>query len=272
MKTNEIHVRDPFVVPFEGKYYLYGTRGWNCTGFDAYVSEDLENWEMIPSVFEKPADFWATENYWAPEVHYYDGRFYMFATFKAPDRARATQILVSDRPEGPFTVHSCPITPSDWECLDGTLYVEDGVPYMVFCHEWVQIHNGEVWAVELEKDLTAPKGEPFLLWNAKEAPWATSYKNNGTDYVTDGPFFFRGEDGKLCFLWSGFCGEDYATGIVYSDNGTLRGRWLHSDEAVFRKDGGHAMVFETFGGEKLITLHSPNTAPDERPVFLPFTF
>jgi hypothetical protein len=26
--------------------------------------------------------------------------------------------------------------------LDGTLWVEDGVPYMIFCHEWIQITDG----------------------------------------------------------------------------------------------------------------------------------
>lgn len=27
MKFNEIHIRDPFILPHEGTYYLYGTRG-----------------------------------------------------------------------------------------------------------------------------------------------------------------------------------------------------------------------------------------------------
>ena len=47
MKTKEIHIRDPFVLPWEGKYYLYGTRGATCwgkaDGFDVYSSADLEN-------------------------------------------------------------------------------------------------------------------------------------------------------------------------------------------------------------------------------------
>ena len=30
MKTNEINIRDPFVLVHEGKYYLYGTRGETC--------------------------------------------------------------------------------------------------------------------------------------------------------------------------------------------------------------------------------------------------
>ena len=27
MKLSEIHIRDPFILPFEGKYYLFGSPG-----------------------------------------------------------------------------------------------------------------------------------------------------------------------------------------------------------------------------------------------------
>ena len=85
MKTSEIHVRDPFVLPYDGKYYLYGTRGPTCwgeaDGFDCYISEDLENWTGPTEVFHKPEGFWADLNCWAPEVHKYHDQYYMFATF-----------------------------------------------------------------------------------------------------------------------------------------------------------------------------------------------
>ena len=29
-------------------------------------------------------------------------------------------------------------------CLDGTLWVEDGKPYMIYCHEWVETVDGEM--------------------------------------------------------------------------------------------------------------------------------
>lgn len=272
MKTLDINIRDPFVLPFEGKYYMYGSRVGKQFGFDVYISEDLENWQKTESVFEVFDGFWATTDCWAPEVHIYNGRFYMFASFKGPNRRRATQILVSDKPDGKFTVHSEPITPADWECLDGTLYIEDDTPYMIFCHEWVQIQNGEVWAVELEKNLSKAKGEPFCLWNAKEAPWTVHITSNTKNFVTDGPFFFYDKDKKLCALWSSFGDEGYATGIVYPDNGKIKGRWLHKPEMVFRKDGGHAMIFNTFDGRRMISLHTPNSDFDERPHFLPFDF
>lgn len=51
-----------------------------------------------------------------------------------------------------------PVTPADWECLDGTLYVAaDGTPYLVFCHEWLQVKDGEMCAMPLTPDLTAAR-------------------------------------------------------------------------------------------------------------------
>ena len=148
MKLSDINIRDPYVLLHEGKYYLYGTRGatcWGeCDGFDAYVSDDLENWSEPIEIFHNNGSFWATHNYWAPEVHQWKGAFYMFASFKAEGVCRCTCILKADSPLGPFVPHSKgPITPPDWECLDGTFYVDkEGKPYMVFCHEWVQAIDG----------------------------------------------------------------------------------------------------------------------------------
>jgi len=251
---------------------MYGSRVGEQLGFDVYISEDLENFEKTESVFEITEDFWATGQCWAPEVYFYGGKFYMFASFKSQNKTRATQILVSDTPDGKFKVHSDRITPNEWECLDGTFYLEDGVPYMIFCREWVQVQNGEVWAVELQEDLSKAKGEPFCLWNAKEASWTVHITENKENFVTDGPFIFFDKENKLCALWSSFGTEGYATGIVYSDNGKIGGRWIHKNEMVFEKDGGHAMIFDTFEGKKMISLHSPNSNFNERPYFLPFNF
>ena len=85
----------------------------------------LENWEGPFEVFHRPEGFWADKNYWAPEVHFYEGTFYMFATFNSEAIERkGTMILKADNPLGPFVLHSeGKITPDEWNCLDGTLYV-----------------------------------------------------------------------------------------------------------------------------------------------------
>ena len=50
--------------------------------------------------------------------------------------------------------------PTDMMTLDGTLWEEDGIPYMVYCHEWVQVTNGGVGYVQLKADLSDTAGEP----------------------------------------------------------------------------------------------------------------
>lgn len=157
---------NPFILPENDWYYLYGTTDVNpwegkATGFDVYRGRDLENWEGPFPAFRPCGDFWADENFWAPEVHVYQNGYCLFASFKTRGKPRRIQILRAAKPLGPFAPYSsAELAPSGWECLDGTLYVdENGVPYMVFCHEWLQVSDGEICAVRLAPDLKAADGE-----------------------------------------------------------------------------------------------------------------
>ena len=278
MKRTDINIRDPVVLVHEGAYYLYGTRGATCwgpaDGFDVYVSRDMEEWDGPFVCFHNDGSFWADRNYWAPEVYFYQGAFYMFASFKNPDVRRGTAVLKAESPLGPFVPHSdgC-VTPRDWECLDGTLYVDKaGKPWMVFCHEWVQAGDGEVDAIPLTDDLSAPAGEPKLLFRASEAPWCkVMHHSSGVDgCVTDGPFFWRTADGTLLCLWASFSAGGYTVGVAVSSNGEIDGTFTQV-EPLFMDDGGHGMVFRALDGQLYLTLHSPNAHLEERPFFHPIT-
>ncbi len=269
----EIQIRDPFVlpVPQEQAYYMYGTCSpLGLLGFDAYSSKDLQHWDGPFPVFRGSDGFWGRQDFWAPEVHPYRGKYYMFATFaKANPLFRGTQILVSESPRGPFApVGDRAHTPPDWLSLDGTLYIDpEGQPWMVFCHEWLQVHDGEMCAMRLKADLSAPDGSPHLLFRASEAPWG---KGPGEkDYVTDGPCLHRVQSGALLMLWSSF-GKDgqYKVGVARSESGALLGPWTQSPEPLFSDDGGHPSLFRTFDGKLMLSLHSPNHKP-ERPLLLP---
>lgn len=276
MKRTDINIRDPFVLVDGGVYYLYGTRGPTCwgfaTGFDVYVSHDLDNWEGPFPCFENDGTFWADRNYWAPEVYSRQGAYYMFASFKCESRARGTAILRAESPLGPFVPHSdgC-VTPPEWECLDGTLYVSrDGKPYMVFCHEWIQAGDGEICALPLTDDLRAADGAPRVLFHASDAPWCRlMHHSSGREgYVTDGPFLWRTQDGTLLCLWASFSKDGYAEAVARSESGEIDGPFVQI-EPLFMNDGGHGMVFRSLEGKLYLTLHSPNTHLLERPVFLP---
>ncbi len=276
MRTDEINIRDPFVLLHAGVYYLYGTRGKTCwgpaTGFDVYASADLEEWTGPVSCFENDGSFWADRNYWAPEVHPWRGAFYMFASFKNETRRRGTAILRAETPMGPFVPWSDgPVTPAEWECLDGTFFADgQGMPWMVFCHEWVQAGDGEILAMPLSGDLRASAGKPRLLFTASEAPWVKKlHHSSGTDgYVTDGPFIWKARDGRLLCLWSSMSASGYTQALAVSDTGRIDSHFSQLPP-LFEGDGGHGMLFRRKDGALILTLHSPNEHMKERPRFIP---
>jgi GH43 family beta-xylosidase len=252
---------------------MYGTRAqntWerqplNSLGFDVYVSDDLENWSDPKQIFSWHEGFWGETQYWAPEVHKYNGKFYMFASFTGEGYHRGTAILESDTPDGFFHEHSDKaITPKDWECLDGTLYVEDGTPYIVFCHEWTQINDGTVCALELTPDLKNAVGEPKLLWRASDAVWKHDIRDGQGCYVTDGPFLVK-RGNELVSIWSSFYKGEYCEAIARSSNGKINGNWTVDNKLVYEKDGGHGMIFTNKENATYFVFHAPNDTPNERP-------
>lgn len=257
----DLCIRDPFILKEKDKYYLYSSyKGPNdkYPSFICYQSDDLEHFEDPVVVFKRPDDFWGTKDFWAPEVHLYRGKYYLFASFKSEDKCRGTQIFEADNPLGPFIpLTKYAITPNDWECLDGTLWIEDNVPYIVFCHEWLQIQNGTICAMRLSDDLKETIGDPITLFKATDAKWVVPFYDQ--NYITDGPFLFKDKN-ELCMIWSSYCTHGYAIGLVKSDR--LFGKWKHQDTPLYSDDGGHAMLFND-NSEIKIAFHSPNTPNGE---------
>lgn len=270
MKLSDINIRDPFVLKEGDTYYLYGTRarnfGIHAGGFDVYTSTDLENWSAPATCFDAQKNHLNREVNWAPEVHKYNNQFYMFATFTQENNLRGVYILKAESPMGPFILHSeSAVTPHDWECLDGTLYIDsDENPYLVFCHEHTQIIDGTICYVALRRDLTAAIGEPVLLFSGSSPDWE-DVKPQGEHYITDGPFLYRTIGGELLLIWSTFIKGKYAQCVAKSDNGNIDGNFLHLPPLI-TDDGGHGMIFKA-DNRLMLTFHTPNQTDLERPVF-----
>ena len=90
--------------------------------------------------------------------------------------------------------------------LDGTLWVEDGIPYMIYCHEWVQIADGSMELVRLTDDLSAPVGNSLTLF-----PYIVLGACGAIHKISAG--FRVGQDvgiadvdvGDVLYLWLGLC-------------------------------------------------------------------
>lgn len=272
----DFRIRDPFVLADNGTYYLYESKPWSGgKGVAVRTSKDLEHWsEKIPAMVV-PEGVPVTA-VWAPEVHKYEGAYYLFTTLtekngSAPIKAmdpkakeknltpRGTWVFKAESPLGPFKpVKMGPVPPKEWMTLDGTLYVEDGQPYMVFCHEWCQVDNGRMCYAPLAKDFASFTAPPKTMFAARDAM-------PGASHVTDGPFFYRSpRNGDLYMIWSNFVkGHGYCVLLRKSTTGKIAGPWT-KDEILYGKNGGHGMLFRTFDGKLLLTLHQPNSGEAER--------
>lgn len=269
-------LRDPFIVVENGTYYAYGT-GWVC--YKNTSGSLAGDWECLGQVAVDPADVDGCR--WAPEVHRYGGKFYMFTTYLSSVTGhRGCVILSSDKPEGPFvaiTGHA--VTPTDWDCIDGTFYVDKaGQPWMVFVHEWTSTDDGcgRMAAAKLSEDLTHFVSEPVELFRADDPVWARGK-------VTDGCFLYPAKDGQLLMIWSNWDDAGYCVGIARSADGgpmygAVDGHWTQDETLLYSKnmtgeyDGGHGMLFTDTDGQLYLSMHSPNNPADgrkETPVFLP---
>lgn len=264
MITSTVTVRDPFILVENGNYYAYGT-GWHCY---RNTSGKLDGaFEDLGEVVKLRDPAIAGCNHWAPEVHKYNGAYYMITTYNnLKTEHRGCTVLKSETPEGPFVeISDGFVTPADWDAIDGTLYVDPtGQPWMVFVHEWTCMpdHNGSFAAAKLSEDLTHFVSEPIELFKARDPEWAT----NG---VTDGCWMYTTKSGDLLMIWSNFDEAGYCVGVARSTNGRLDGEWIQEDRLYSRSmvddyDGGHAMIFTDTDGQMYLAFHSPNTPTEER--------
>ena len=302
MRLPGMPLHDPFVVADEETrtYHLYTSNDPSVSGVDGagtmvYRSRDLREWTQPVVVFLAGAQrgIWASDGCWAPEVHAWSGRYYLFTTlhnedrplpvpppnrwgtpFQLPNHMRGTVTAVSDSLLGPFTVvdPDRPTPPEHLMTLDGTLHVDaSGQPWMVYAHEWLQTVDGTMEAIRLAPDLTRTVGDPVFLFKGSDASWLGEQIPAGVPaqlppYITDGPQLHRTPDGSLLMLWSTYekdtIGPDgnvtggYVQTYAVSRSGAITGPWEQRRPLV-RDDSGHGMLFCTFDGRLMMILHRP---------------
>ena len=266
---DSIRLSDPCILADKNTtmYYMTGTGG------KLWKSKDLKSWSGPYTVAKTDPESWMGKNpmIWAAELHAYKGKYYYFATFTNRDvkidtvkgnaiERRASHVLVSDRPDGPYVPMKDPVyLPANKPTLDGTFWIDaDNKPYMVYCYEWLQNWDGTIESIELKSDLSGSVGEGKLLFRASESPWSRE-KEDGVDKpnkVTDGPWLFRTQTGRLGMIWTSWIYNVYTQGVAYSQSGTLAGPWVQEKNPITPPNFGHGMLFQTFEGKWLMSVHS----------------
>ncbi|KJD34823.1 glycoside hydrolase [Tamlana nanhaiensis] len=267
---DSIVLSDPAILADKATntYYMTGTGG------KLWKSKDLKLWTGPFTVAETNPNSWMGPKpmIWAAELHQYKNKYYYFATFTNREvkidtaygnviERRASHILVSDKAEGPYKPMQDDIyLPEAKPTLDGTFWIDtDGKPYMIYCYEWLQNNNGTMEKIELKSDLSGSVGKGKLLFKASESPWSKEKDSNGNEKahkVTDGPYLFKTKTGRLGMIWTSWQYDVYVQGVAYSKSGMLDGPWEHEKDIITPPNFGHGMLFKTFEGKTLMSVHS----------------
>ena len=283
MKRENLRIRDPFVVVFNNEYYMYKAVNDEAPEhIEVYRSSDLENWHSPKTVYTLNSDTWRLKDLWAPEVHKYLGKYYMFVSILGKNGIRGVEISVSDTVDGTFVpISDRAVTPPDISSIDGTLYLDNDTPYIIYSRDWPGnfikergVYVGQICGLELSKDLKNPVGEPFLLFNSDDCPYSKNapahhvFENMGyvIRYGSDAPFISKLSNGNLFLTWCPLPDNNYVVLGAVSSN--IRGPWKHIEKPLFSDNGGHAMFFIDLKGNKKMVIHHPEAYLKERALFL----
>ena len=270
-KRENLRIRDPFIFVRDNKYYLLGTTGTDpwIKGSDLilYESEDLENFREKCAMVKKEY-LEGYKNIWAPELHEYKGKYYLiFSVFKE-EKGRGSIIFVSDDLNGNFKPLTGEyVTPQNWGCLDATLFIFGGAPYLCFSNEWTTPITGDgdgsLFIARLSHDLKRIEDKPKKIVSGKYSGAAIQIDDgkNTFGYVAEGPYLYE-ENGKIVLLWSTYTKTGYSVFRCVSENGVYGDYTI--EKKIFEKDGGHCMRFTDLQGKPHLVLHQPNFAPMER--------
>lgn len=168
-------IGDPFVLRYNGTYYLYASTKDSEVGIRAWKSKDLIHWEKVTGeglqegyVSEDPI----TRGAYAPEVIYWNGIFYMYTS----PRGEGHYVLTADSPEGPFVA----VTDNLGNGIDGSVFIDDDEK-MYF----LRSHNQGIQIHEMSDPLSIGKGTTLdntAIGNWTEGP--TLFKREGIYYLT----------------------------------------------------------------------------------------
>ncbi len=244
---------DPFILPWEGKYYLYSTNA-GSTGFKVYESDDLSKWTDKGYCLKKgePNSPVGDRNFWAPEVYYIDGHFYMFYVTN-----ENIGVAISDSPLGPFTKYSSDVLFKNTKAIDPHLFIDDdGQMYLYY----VKFGGGNhIYGAKFDLKTCRVTNEKRLI--SAEAGWETIMGS-----IAEGPFMLK-RNGVYYLTYSAnhYESQGYAVGCATSS--TPLGNYekceynpiLSKNETIKAVGTGHHSFFTAENGELFIVYHRHNS-------------
>lgn len=282
-----IRVHDPVMVKHEDTYYLFATG----RGIAVWSSADLNEWKRESPVFDIPP-LWTAEavptfkgHFWAPDISYHDGQYYLYYSVSAFGKntsciGLATNVTLN--PEDPRfewkdrgkIIQSYPgIT--NWNAIDPNIVEDDaGTAYLTFGSFWgglqiIQLAPGRMSVAQDTLQLTTIASRIASTGEPNQPATADNPKDAGGNAI-EAPFIFKKNGYYYLFASIDYCCKGMkstykmivgrstqVTGPYVDDNGvslaTGGGKLLLAGDARWQ-GVGHNSVY-SFEGKDYLIFH-----------------
>lgn len=286
---------DPFVWQHQGVYYAIGTGRTEAIGqvdeieqrrvFPLLWSNDLVNWQFAGNALQRPEPALG-DNFWAPEVAYCDGMFYLYYSVGHEDKNHQLRVAKSSEPLGPYLdtgeplvePKNCPfaIDPSPFQDSDGQWY-------LFYAQDFLDTENGVRAGTALVVDrlitMTKLAGETRVVLRARH-DWQRFLADRlmyGKIYdwhTLEGPCVRKHHNRYYCFYSGGrWDSENYGVdyGVAdhvmgpYSDVGSESGaRVLRTVPDVVLGPGHNSIALSPDGQAEYVVYHAWDAKMESR--------
>ena len=233
---------DPFVLrAHDGRYIMYGTSpqpSADGRAFQVLVSDDLDHWQDAGGALTVPASPQPGVEYWAPEVAYADGRYWMYYSRGVGDTGHQIRVASSVSPTGPFEDTGDVLTADLPFAIDPSPYRDPtGAWWLFYATDLVSGDRpGTVLVVQRLQDMRQLEGERTVVLRAS-ADWQRYQRDReiygGTHdwHTLEGPAVLDDGGGGYLLLYSGGNWQTPGYGVAVATAPAPQGPWRQDPDA-----------------------------------------
>ncbi len=200
---------DPDVIWHDGVCYLYATntdrKEDQEKGFKVYSSTDLVHWTDRGMAL-RAADSWGEDQFWAPDIVYVDGLFYLSYSVE-----EHLCIATSASPLGPFVQKEKKPLHEDIKEIDSHFFQDkDGTWYLYFVRFF---ESNQIWGAQMTEDRMGIREETLTQLLIPDTPWECDQWP-----VNEAPYMIYHNDLYYLTYSGSHCLSNYGSGYAVSDS------------------------------------------------------
>lgn len=266
---------DPWVVEKDGYYYYLSTMGNKIVVRRTLRMSSL-SYSYQKNVWTPPAGTPYSENIWAPEMHFIQGKWYIYFAADDGNDANHRMYVLENGSEDPLE--------GDWEfkgmvgadpdrwAIDGTVLQYNNSLYFIWSG-WDGLDA--VANSGIQQLYIAKMSNPWTLEGSRVKISEPEFSWESDGLVNEGPEILKNKDGRVFLIYSGSgCWtDDYSLGMLaLGENGDplSPSDWTKSPEPLFTTnfDGqafgpGHCGFFKSPDGQEDWLIYHAKSLPNQ---------